>query len=189
MRERSAVFKRLLLLFVCCCISGGTALADPTTKPAAAAAAKVAPADVYFGRLKMSVLGIQNVIKDMRLRVEADAERTPSIFGGLANVEDAIRDWEAKFPHDSWIPKDLLALEIAYLAAPGERAHAMAIKVEAWLRHDFKKTRYAFEGHNLLQKSVVTAMPVPPQAIAPVTIQATNATAPDPASAPAAQTH
>ncbi len=111
----------------------------------------VAPADEYFGRLKMSVLGIANVIKDMRLRVEADASRTPSIFGSLAMAEDAIHDWEAKYPHDSWIPRSLLALETTYLEASGDRARALAIRTEAWLRRDYGRTSYAAQGRRALE--------------------------------------
>ena len=119
----------------------------------------VAPADEYFGRLKMSVLGIANVIKDMRLRVEADASRTPSIFGSLANVEDAIRDWEAKYPHDSWIPRNLLALETTYLEAPGDRARQLAVRTEAWLRHDYGRTSYAAQGRHALDDAQVAQQP------------------------------
>ena len=153
------MFKRLFWVFACFCLTCGPTLADPTVKPAPKS--KVAPADMYFGRLKMSVLGIQNVIKDMRLRVQADADKTPSIFGALATVEDAIHDWEAKFPQDSWIAKDLLALEITYLTAPGEKAHAFAVRTEAWLRHDYAKTRYALQGHNELVKATLAAQAAP----------------------------
>ena len=113
----------------------------------------VAPADEYFGRLKMSVLGIANVIRDMRLRVESDPSRTPSIFGGLANVEDAIRDWESKYPHDSWIPRNLLALETTYLEASGERAARLAAYTESWLSHDYGNTAYAAKAHAALAES------------------------------------
>jgi len=119
----------------------------------------VAPADEYFGRLKMSVLGIANVIKDMRLRIEADASRTPSIFGSLANVEDAIRDWEAKYPHDSWIPRNLLALETCYLEAPGDRARGLAIRTEAWLHRDYGRTTYASQGRHKLDEAQVAQQP------------------------------
>jgi hypothetical protein len=119
----------------------------------------------------MSVLGIANVIKDMRLRVEADAERTPSIFGSLATVEDAIRDWEHKYPRDSWIPRNLLALEVAYLHASGDRAYAMAVRTEAWLRHDYPRSKYAQTGHNELAHAAslheTTAAAVAPVAPAP----------------------
>jgi hypothetical protein len=136
----------------------GAALADPTVQAAPAIPkSTVAPADMYFGRLKMSVLGIQNVIKDMRIRVEVDASRTPSIFGALAMVEDAMRDWESQYPHDSWIAKDLLALETTYLTAPGDQAHLAAVKVEAWLRRDYAKSQYALRGHEELAKATLAA--------------------------------
>ena len=148
------MLRRLLLLAVAVCGTGTAAWAD-TPK------SKVAPADEYFGRLKMSVLGIANVIKDMRLRVEADAEKTPSIFGSLSMVEDALRDWERKYPKDSWIAKNLLALEMTYLAAPGERAHLLAVKTEAWLHRDYPRTIYARQAHEALTKPVVTAVEAP----------------------------
>jgi hypothetical protein len=152
------VIQRLLLLCAVICVTVTAAMADP----AKIAKSKVAPADEYFGRLKMSVLGISNVIKDMRLRVEADAEKTPSIFGSLAMVEDAVRDWERKYPRDTWIAKDLYALEVTYLRAPGERAHALAIKTEAWLHRDYPKTAYAAQAHKaLVSASVVSSAPAP----------------------------
>jgi hypothetical protein len=123
------------------------------------AQSNVAPADEYFGHLKMSVLGIANVIKDMRLRVEVDASRTPSIFGSLANVEDAIRDWEDKYPHDSWIPRNLLSLETCYLTAPGDRARQLAIHTEQWLRHDYGRSTYAMQGHRELDDAMVAQQP------------------------------
>ena len=141
-----------LLVLTC-----GVALADSTVKSSTAPAAKVAPADSYFGRLKMSILGIQNVIKDMRLRIEADPSKTPTIFGALATVEDAMHEWESQYPHDVWIAKDLLALEITYLEAPDQRAHALAVRIEAWLRHDFGKSQYASQGHAVLQKATLAA--------------------------------
>ena len=52
----------------------------------ALSATRVAPADEYFGRLNLSVLGIANTIKDMRLRVEADRSKSLSIFGSLEFV-------------------------------------------------------------------------------------------------------
>jgi hypothetical protein len=116
--------------------------------------ANVAPADEYFGRLKMSILGIGNVIRDMRLRVESDASRAPSIFGALEMTENAIRDWEAKYPRDSWIPRSLLALESCYLAANNERARELAIRTENWLRRDFPGTTYAMQGREVLNRAL-----------------------------------
>ena len=133
--------KRLLALCMCLCATAAAASAGERPK--------LAPADEYFGHLKMSVLGIANVLRDSRLRA-ADPMRSDSIFGSLAWVEDAIRDWESKYPEDTWIAKDLLALETTYLTAPGGHAHDCALRTEAWLRHDYANTTYAVLGHNAL---------------------------------------
>ena len=153
------MIQRLLVLCAVLSVTATAALADPTPR------SKVAPGDEYFGRLKMSVLGISNVIKDMRLRVEANAEKTPSIFGSLALVEDALRDWQRKYPRDTWIAKDLYALEVTYLKGSGEKARMLALKTEAWLHRDYPKTMYAVEAHRAL-------------ATAPVLTTTTTATAP-----------
>ncbi|HXP92494.1 MAG TPA: hypothetical protein VN905_03430 [Candidatus Binatia bacterium] len=147
------MFKQLLILFACLWVTGGIAIADPTTT------AKLAPADEYFGRLKMSVLGIQNVVKDMRLRVQADPGKTESIFGALAMVENSIHDWESKYPEDTWIAKDLLALEITYLAAAGEKARSVAVRIEAWLHHDYPGSPYAAQARDELAKADATTAP------------------------------
>ena len=91
------------------------------------------------------------------MRVEADAEKTESIFGSLANCEEALREWEQKYPNDSWIPKNLFNLELAYLRAKGERAREMAAKAEAWLRRDFPKSTYTAQAHAELVKAVAAA--------------------------------
>ncbi len=155
------MIQRLLLLCAVMCITATATLADPAPK------SKVAPADEYFGRLKMSVLGIGNVIKDMRLRVEADADKTPTIFGSLAMVEDALRDWERKYPRDTWIAKDLFALEVTYLRASGDRAHDLAIKTEAWLHRDYPRTAYAYQAHEALARSAVQTSNAPAPVIVP----------------------
>jgi hypothetical protein len=61
-----------------------------------AAACHVAPADEYFGKLKMSVLGIRNTIRDQGLRVDADPSKAPAALSSVAFAEDALRDWEHK---------------------------------------------------------------------------------------------
>lgn len=42
----------------------------------------LAPADEYFGRMRMSILGSR-----------------------LALVDDALRDWRAHYPRDTWLPR------------------------------------------------------------------------------------
>lgn len=60
----------------------------------------LAPADEYFGRMKMSVLGIRNALNGLERRVESGDRSVGSM---LALVDDAISDWRSKYPHDTWL--------------------------------------------------------------------------------------
>ena len=60
----------------------------------------LAPADEYFGRMKMSVLGIRNALDGLERRV-ANGDR--SVGSMLALVDDAIADWRSKYPRDTWL--------------------------------------------------------------------------------------
>jgi hypothetical protein len=113
-----------------------------TTKTVAKAPrCKVAPADEYFGKLKLSILGIRNTIKDQGLKVDVDPDKASTTFNAIALTEDAIHDWEHKYPCDSWIPGSIFALEHYYTkihTADGvKHVHAAF----AWLRHDYPKHR------------------------------------------------
>jgi hypothetical protein len=83
----------------------------------------LAPADQYFGRMKMSILGIRNVIHDMDVRAAYEAPSDVSyIYNKLLLVEDALEDWHAKYPHDTWIPKMTYALAMVYKKLPLDEA-------------------------------------------------------------------
>lgn len=58
-----------------------------------------APGDEYFGRLKMSYLGIDNTFRDESIR--AGAYTTDShIISQVDFAEEALRDWANKYPKD-----------------------------------------------------------------------------------------
>jgi hypothetical protein len=96
----------------------------------------LAPADEYFGRMKMSILGISNTIKDAGLHLDQGAD-SMAIIDGLAFTEDAIRDWQHHYPRDPWIIRSLTALRGVYAKIPTERGAACARRVASWLDHDF----------------------------------------------------
>ncbi|HEX3551022.1 MAG TPA: hypothetical protein VHT53_11630 [Candidatus Elarobacter sp.] len=113
---------------------------QPAKKPVKVAArCKVAPADEYFGKLKMSILGIRNTIKDQGLKIDVDPGKAPSTMGSIALTEDAIRDWQHKYPCDSWIPGTLLALERFYCKIHTDDGVKRVHATFAWLRHDFPR--------------------------------------------------
>ena len=65
----------------------------------------LAPADEYFGRLKMSVLGIRNELVALERRAESGDHNVAAMSGKLALVDDAIRDWRTHYPRDTWLPR------------------------------------------------------------------------------------
>lgn len=119
--------------------------AKPAPKQNAVAAkapkCRVAPADEYFGKLKMSILGIRNTIRDQGQKVDYYPDKADSTLNAIALAEDAIHDWQHKYPCDSWLPGSIYALEHFYAklhTADGvKHVHA----TYAWLRHDFPRDR------------------------------------------------
>ena len=108
----------------------------------AAAKCKVAPADEYFGKLKMSILGIRNTIKDQGLKIDVDPSKAPTTLNAIALTEDAVRDWQKKYRCDSWIPGTIYALEHFYLKIHTDDGVKHVHAAFAWLRHDYPKSRF-----------------------------------------------
>ena len=112
----------------------------PAKTVAKAPKCRVAPADEYFGKLKMSILGIRNTIKDQGLKVDVDPAKAPSTGNAIALTEDAIHDWQHKYPCDSWLPGTLLGLERFYLKIHTDDGVKHVHATFAWLRHDYPKS-------------------------------------------------
>ena len=112
----------------------------PKTVAKAAPKCRVAPADEYFGKLKMSILGIRNTIKDQGLKVDVDPTKAPSTANAIALTEDAIHDWQHKYPCDSWLPGTLLGLERFYLKIHTDDGVKHVHATFAWLRHDYPRS-------------------------------------------------
>lgn len=135
----------------------------PNTPPLTSSLSGLAPADEYFGRYNLSVLGIANTIKDAGTRIGLGGDVHAMINGPLTYVTDAVRAWEQQYPSDPWIAKDLLALEAVYLRVPTDECFRLAAQTEAWLRSDYPDTVYAAQGRKQLADatpSAATAAPV-----------------------------
>ncbi len=131
------VYAALVLVFAA---SSRVALADAT----------LAPADENFGRFNFSVLGIANAIRDSGTRLDAGADPHDVVAGPLAFATDAIHAWEARYPADPWIAKDLLALEVAYLKISTDDGFRLASRTEAWLVTDFPQSPQSAKARALL---------------------------------------
>jgi hypothetical protein len=127
----------------------------------------LAPADEYFGRFQLSVLGIANAIRDAGTKLEQGADPDAVVAGPLDVASDAIVAWEQAYPQDPWIAKHLLALETAYLKVPTPAGHELAVKTLAWLANDYGNTQYAALGRDALAPAPLRARAVALSAAAP----------------------
>ena len=156
--------KRFLLvvsLIVAAFVCGNRPVAIAETKSTVAAQKKIAPADEYFGRLKMSILGIANTIKDQTLRFDRRPEEMESEMNTIGFAVDAVHDWEHKYPGDPWIAKSLFSIERFYNRIPTDAGRAQAKATMAWLVRDFPHTWYGKVGKRELAEGKVGAMPPP----------------------------
>jgi hypothetical protein len=107
----------------------------------------VAPADEYFGRQKISTLGIDNLIRDTEQRENFDPALASRLIRALSAAEDAMEDWAAKYPHDSWIPKRAYEMSHLFWRMHTPEANAMADRCRNLLFKQFPKTKYAVLAH------------------------------------------
>ena len=136
----------------------------PAAKPAvkAPAKSKVAPADEYFGKLKMSILGIRNTIHDVQANIEIDQTRWTGLVNKADFTEDAVHDWEHKYPKDTWLAKTLLALERMYAKLDSEDGRKRSLAAMKWLVHDFPSSPEGRIGKEELAQGIVGRAPAVP---------------------------
>jgi hypothetical protein len=71
-----------------------------------------APGDEYFGRMKMSYLGINNTFRDDLVRAGAYTT-DPKILSGINFADDALTAWARKYPNDPQLARSyFLAFEM-----------------------------------------------------------------------------
>ncbi len=104
---------------------------------------RVAPVDEYFGRMKLSTLGIDNTIRDTGLREGFNPELASRYMSTLLDAEDALRDWASKYPQDGWIPKRAYELSHLFWRAHTADGNAAADRCRGLLFRLFPKSKYA----------------------------------------------
>jgi len=89
---------------------------------AALARYRLAPADEYFGHSKMSVLEINNRIRDCAFRA-SHGVRPGLLLGDAQRTQDAMNDWSRKYPGDPWLSHYWWRLAKLYALMPSDTAH------------------------------------------------------------------
>jgi hypothetical protein len=147
----------------------------------------LAPADEYFGPLKLSYIGMRNTIRDLGLRYDVNHDIAAQTLASAQLTERAVRDWEQKYPHDTQIPKTIYLLQRLYtkVLTLDARAHAHACAM--WLFGDYGNSGQARQ----LRKTLAVEHLQPLTAPAPpgeTTAKAAATPAPDSPAAPSNNT-
>lgn len=130
----------------------------------AAAASDSAPADRYFGRLRMSALRIRYEIAQLKSRYD-NHKLLPENASHLAGLtEEAYYDWSGRYPKDGWLASTGLNLAHLYEDLPGASARGQAMKALRFVRSHFGNTPYAKQAAAELQRGI-PAKPDPPWAV------------------------
>ena len=129
---------------------------------------KVAPADEYFGRMKMSILGITNSIRDTGLRENYDPTNAAKYYTTLALTEDALEDWSHKYPQDSWIPRRAYDMSHDFWLMHTPQGNSEAQRCRNILFRSFPKNHWAVIAR---KESAATFAPVATAAQAAVPVK------------------
>lgn len=147
-----------------------------------------APADKYFGRLKMSALRIRYEITQLKIDYEYHRRKPDDVLRLLAYTEQAYYDWAASYPKDHWLPSTGYNLAKLYEELPGYGARDSAVRALQFVRTHFKNTRYSKASVADLQRGVPVrpepawALPATPMPSPSSTVSATPS--PTPSSSP-----
>jgi hypothetical protein len=99
-----------------------------------------APADEYFGQMKMSILGIRNELKTLVQRIDNDPVSSESDIHTAELVEDALEGWASKYPKDSWLPDACVQLETVYGHVAALEGKLHLARFVMWMHAHLKDT-------------------------------------------------
>jgi hypothetical protein len=137
-----------------------------------------APADQYFGQLKVSALRIRYEIMQLRPRYETHKLLPEEASHLLVLDENAFYAWGAAYPKDAWLASTGYMLAQLFAELPGTDARYRAIRAFTYVKSHFPTTTYGKESATALHKGVA----VKPDSAWAVALRAERATPPPTAS-------
>ena len=106
-----------------------------------------APADEYFGKARMSVLGIHSAFQDFSLEIAKDHSNASKFWSAILLTEDALEAWENAYPEDDWLPREYFNLARVYEKVLTPEALVRATRHLSYLEAHFPHTWYAKTAH------------------------------------------
>lgn len=133
---------------------------------AAQVAATTAPADQYFGKLKMSALRVRYETMQLKKRYENHDLLPDQTLHLLLLTQDAFDEWARLYPKDPWLASTGYELAQLYEELPGTVARDHAVALLVYVKSHFPQTSYARESRDQLHRGV-RAKPQPAWANTP----------------------
>jgi hypothetical protein len=125
-----------------------------------------APADEYFGKMKMSYLGINNTFRDQAIRA-GDHTTDSSVIDRVHWAEDALNDWRRKYAHDPQLARSLYLAFLVdskiWVADFQQRAAGYLLE----LRQKFANTYFGKQARADLQRGMTMHFYAPAQPCQP----------------------
>ena len=121
---------------------------------AAQVAATTAPADQYFGKLKMSALRIRYETMQLKKRYENHDLLPDQTLHLLLLTQDAFDEWARLYPKDPWLASTGYELAQLYEELPGTVARDHAVALLVYVKSHFPETSYARESRDQLHRGI-----------------------------------
>jgi len=130
---------------------GAASVSAPSPRPSASASPHVratpkpskAPADQYFGQLKMSILGLRHRIDALGKRYDDRTISDADLVHDARFIEDGIEHWRLEYPRDPWLPLTSFHLAQLYAEVQTDAARARAKSMFAYTATYFPKSKQA----------------------------------------------
>jgi hypothetical protein len=148
-----------------------------------AATGGTAPADEYFGRMKLSYLGINNSLKDASI-MAGDHTTFQAVISKIQWAENALLDWQKKYPNDPQLARSLYLMTGAYLKVWTYDGQERAAYYMLELRDKYPKTYFGKQEAANLNKGLTLHVFGASQPCTPVVGEPTPTPAPAPTENP-----
>jgi len=102
-----------------------------------------APLDRYFGSLQMSPIGIRQNINALARQYGWRSMSDDEIVHDAEYVEQALFDWQQKFPRDNWLPPTAFHLMELYAEVQTPSARDHATDMLRFIVANFPDSKYA----------------------------------------------
>ncbi len=153
--------------------------------------ASAAPLDEYFGKQKMSALGIRMRIGDLGRRLHAHTLADADALHDALILEDSYHAWDARYPRDGWLAPTAFHLEQLYAEVQLSDGRTHAIAMLHYIAGRFGSTKYGHlsrsrlaQGFPALQTPVaVTTTPSPGAVAAGAAVPSSSPSGAEPSAA------